>query len=204
MRKIVREAREAHLVPIARLREMAGGKGVNRRLLGFLVGMLALFALAANAAEPRQALTALASMPPARDFVLNDLDGKSRRLSELRGKVVLVNFWATWCPPCRRELPSMERLWRLLNQEDFVVLAVNVGEDIDTVFAFTGMLETAPTFPILLDRDSAVLKAWPVKGLPTTFVVDREGRVVYRAVGGRDFDNPELVMQIRGLLQGAR
>lgn len=98
----------------------------------------------------------------------------------------------------------MERLWQQFSKEDFMVLAINVGEDADTIFAFTGTLEPALGFPLLLDRDSAVLKAWPVRGLPTTFVLDREGRVVYRAVGGREFDNPELVAQLRGLLQNRR
>ncbi|MCL4470779.1 MAG: TlpA family protein disulfide reductase [Gammaproteobacteria bacterium] len=132
------------------------------------------------------------------------MDEKIYRLADLRGKVVLINFWATWCPPCRKELPSMERLWQQFSKEDFMVLAINVGEDADTIFAFTGTLEPALGFPLLLDRDSAVLKAWPVRGLPTTFVLDREGRVVYRAVGGREFDNPELVAQLRGLLQNRR
>jgi len=173
-----------------------------RRIAKLLVGVSAiLFALMAGAAEPKQSLTVVADRPEARDFTLKDLDGKNWRLSGLRGKVVLINFWATWCPPCRRELPSLERLWRLLGSESFVVLAIDVGEDADTVFAFTGMLEPAPTFPILLDRDSAVLGNWPVKGLPTTFVVDKKGRIVYRAVGGREFDAPELVGQLRGLLQ---
>lgn len=173
-----------------------------RRIAKLLVGVSAvLFALMAGAAEPKQSLTVVADRPEARDFTLKDLDGKNWRLSELRGKVVLINFWATWCPPCRRELPSLGRLWRLLGSESFVVLAIDVGEDVDTVFAFAGMLEPAPTFPILLDRDSAVLGNWPVKGLPTTFVVDKKGQIVYRAVGGREFDAPELVGQLRSLLQ---
>ncbi len=163
--------------------------------------MAVLLATSMVHAGPQPMLTAVAGSPPARDFTLKDVDGKVHRLADLHGKVVLINFWATWCPPCRRELPSLERLWRLLGSENFVVLAVDVAEDADTVFAFTGMLEPAPTFPILLDRDSAVLGNWPVKGLPTTFVVDKKGRIVYRAVGGREFDAPELVGQLRGLLQ---
>lgn len=172
-----------------------------RRIANLLVGVSAvLFALMAGASEPKQVLTVLADKSKAQEFSLKDMDGKNWRLSELRGKVVLINFWATWCPPCRRELPSLERLWRLLGSENFVVLAIDVGEDADTVFAFTGTLEAAPSFPVLLDRDSAVLRNWPVKGLPTTFVVDKAGRIVFRAVGGRNFDSPELVEQLRVLL----
>lgn len=173
-----------------------------RRIAKLLVGVTAvLFALTAGAAETKQSLTVVADKPEAREFNLKDLDGKNWRLSDLRGKVVLINFWATWCPPCRKELPSLERLWRLLGSDNFVVLAIDVGEDADTVFAFTGMLEPAPTFPILLDRDSAVLGNWLVKGLPTTFVLDKKGRIVYRAVGGREFDAPELVGKLRDLVQ---
>jgi hypothetical protein len=72
-------------------------------------------------------------------------------------------------------------------------VAVDVGEDADTVFSFTGQLEPAPAFPLLLDKDSAAMQRWKVKGLPTTFVVDGEGRVIYRAVGGREFDHDAIV-----------
>ena len=113
---------------------------------------------------------------------------------------MVVNFWATWCPPCRREMPSLERLNQRLGQRGLAVLAVDVGEDADTVFAFTGQLEPAPAFPLLLDRDSATLQPWKVKGLPTTYVVDAQGRVIYRAVGGREFDHEGLMKQLESLL----
>ena len=159
-----------------------------------------MFTLVAGAAELQQGMTVVAEKPAAKNFALKDMDNKNWRLSDLKGKVVLVNFWATWCPPCRAELPSLERLWQLLNKEDFVVLAINVGESADTIFPFTGMLEPSPTFPILLDLDSSVLSSWPVMGLPTTFILDRQGRIAYRAVGGREFDDPALVNQIRELI----
>ena len=133
-------------------------------------------------------------------LVLKDLDGQPHDLAKLKGKVVLINFWATWCPPCRREMPSMERLSNALEGEPFVVLAVDVGEDRDTIEAFTSQLDTTPTFPILLDTDSRTLQAWKVAGLPSTFIVDRQGRVVASAIGGREFDHPELVQAIRKLL----
>jgi thiol-disulfide isomerase/thioredoxin len=156
---------------------------------------------AAGAAELQQGMTTLVDKPAAKNFMLKDMDNKPWHLADLKGKVVLVNFWATWCPPCRAELPSLERLWLQLNKEDFVVLAINAGESAETIFPFTGLLEPAPTFPILLDLDSTVLNAWPVMGLPTTFIIDRQGRMVYRAVGGREFDDPVLVKQISELLQ---
>jgi hypothetical protein len=83
------------------------------------------------------------------------------------------------------------------------VLAVDVGEDADTVFAFTGQLEPAPGFPLLLDRDAEAMGRWKVKGLPTTFVVDPQGRVVYRAVGGREFDHERVMEQLLPFLPKA-
>jgi thiol-disulfide isomerase/thioredoxin len=139
-------------------------------------------------------------MPPAPAFTLEDMDGKKVSLADLRGRVVLVNFWATWCPPCRKEMPSLERLARLMKDQPFTVLAINVGEDPDNVFGFLSQLEPAPGFPLLFDRNSAVLRSWPVRGLPTSFVIDPAGRIAYRAVGGREFDDAAIVSAIRSLI----
>lgn len=138
---------------------------------------------------------------PAPALKLADLDGRPHDLAAFRGKVVLINFWATWCPPCRREMPSMERLSRALANEPFRVLAVDVGEDAETIEGFFSQLDTAPTFPILLDSQGSAMQAWQVGGLPTTFLVDKQGRVVAQAIGGREFDHPEVVQAIRTLLK---
>jgi thiol-disulfide isomerase/thioredoxin len=138
---------------------------------------------------------------PAPALQLQDLDGRVHDLARLKGRVVLVNFWATWCPPCRREMPSMERLSQALKGEAFSMLAVNVGEDADTIDAFNGQLDIAPTFPILLDTRSRTMQAWKVAGLPTTFLIDKQGRIVASAIGGREFDHPALVEAIRERLR---
>ena len=151
--------------------------------------------------EMSHSFTSLKPAKSASDFTLPDLDGKPVKLSDYRGKVVLVNFWATWCPPCRREMPSMERLSQRLKGQPFVILAVNQQEEADQVFAFTGQLEPAPTFPILFDRNSTVSHAWNVLGLPASFIVDKQGRVAYWAMGGREFDHPEIEQTIRALLK---
>lgn len=138
---------------------------------------------------------------PAPPLKLKDLDGTIHDLTNLRGKVVLINFWATWCPPCRREMPSMERLSQMLEDEAFTALAVNVGEDADTINAFTSQLDTPLRLPILLDTTSRSLQTWKVAGLPTTFLVDKQGRIVAIAIGGREFDHPDIVEAIRGSLR---
>jgi thiol-disulfide isomerase/thioredoxin len=138
---------------------------------------------------------------PAPELKFKDLEGRMHDLAELGGKVVLINFWATWCPPCRREMPSMERLAQALKGEPFVVLAVDVGEDADTIESFTSQLDTTLTFPILLDTRGRSMQAWKVSGLPTTFLVDKQGRIVASAIGGREFDHPEIVKTVRELIR---
>jgi thiol-disulfide isomerase/thioredoxin len=165
-----------------------------------------LLMYSAQAAERDQpklgyTLTALSKPVPAPDFTLEDIDGKKFSLKEYRGKVVLLNFWATWCPPCRREMPSMERLNRNFNGKNFVVLALNQMEDSDQVFTYTAELEVSPTFAILFDKNSDVARAYGVLGLPTTYLIDKKGNLRFRAIGGRDFDHPEVKKQILQLMQ---
>lgn len=175
------------------------------RLAGML-GAALVFGLAGapgtHAADPPPLSHSLALQrpKPAPALRLEDLDGNTHDLAKLKGKVVLINFWATWCPPCRREMPSMERLSQALDGEAFSVLAVDVGENTDTIETFTGQLDIPLRFPILLDHSSRVMQAWKVAGLPTTFLVDKNGRVVASAIGGREFDHPEIVRAIRELL----
>jgi len=157
--------------------------------------------LPAQAQQPGQGMSPVAERPPAPDFVLDDLDGKSHRLSDYRGKVVVVNFWATWCPPCREEMPSMQRAWEVIEPQGMMMLGINVGEDEDTIFSFTANYPVE--FPLLMDQDSAVITAWPVRGLPTTFVVDPAGRIAFRAIGGREWDDPELLAALSTLAKEA-
>jgi peroxiredoxin len=144
-----------------------------------------------------ESLTLLPGAIPAPDFELMDTDGKLHRLSDYRGKTVIINFWATWCPPCREEIPSMNRAWRQLRQEDVVMLAINMGEDEDTIFVFTA--DYPAEFPLLLDRDGAVIAQWPVKGLPTTYIIAPDGSIAYRAIGGRNWDDSDIMDTLRAL-----
>ena len=141
-------------------------------------------------------MTAMPANRQAPTLRLNDDDGKAVDLAQYRGKVVLVNFWASWCPPCRKEFPSLSRVRKLFKPSEFEVMAVNVGEEPDFAFSFAGITD----FPVLFDRDSKVIVAWGVQGLPTTFLVNRKGQLAYRAAGGREFDDPDIVSAIRQLL----
>lgn len=142
-------------------------------------------------------MTAVPHTPPAPLMRLPDADGKTVDLAAYRGKVVLINFWATWCPPCRQELPSLSSLKKRFGSEALEIFAVNVGEDAETVFDFIGN----PAFPVLFDRDSKAMANWSVKVVPTTLLVDRQGRIAFRAVGGREFDAADIVALINQLLK---
>jgi len=115
------------------------------------------------------------------DFTLVDLEGKSRHLRDLAGKVVLVNFWATWCPPCRKEMPDMEALYRRFKDRGLVVLAIS-DEDEGKVRPF---IEGKYSFPVLLDPGRKVNQAMRVEGIPKSFLYDREGKLVAQAMDGR-------------------
>jgi thiol-disulfide isomerase/thioredoxin len=172
-------------------------------LLGILSSLLAATVYAAWDDQPKLGhnLTPVPNPVTAPEFTLEDMDEEKHNLKDLRGKVVLVNFWATWCPPCRREMPSMERLYQKFNGENFTVIAVNQMEDADHVFAYTGQLDVDPTFTILFDKDSKVSNNYRVNGLPTTYLIDKQGNIRYRAIGGREFDHPEVEKQIKQLMQ---
>lgn len=178
---------------------------LRKHVVGAALAMCCAFGAGAGAhaadLPPLSHSLNLQTPKPAPALKFKDIDGKTLDLAQLKGKVVLINFWATWCPPCRREMPSMERLSQAFKGKPFVVLAVNVGEDADTIEAFTSQLDTTPTFPILLDTRSQGMRAWKVAGLPTTFLVDQQGRIVASAIGGREFDHPEMVQAIRGLIK---
>ncbi|MCB1869272.1 MAG: TlpA family protein disulfide reductase [Gammaproteobacteria bacterium] len=161
--------------------------------------LLLVFSPFSEAQQAGRGLTKLADTPQAPEFVLRDLDGNQHRLSDYRGQVVIINFWATWCPPCREEMPSMQRAWESLKNDGIHMLAINVGEDEDTIFQFTANYPV--DFPLLMDSDSGVINQWPVRGLPTTFVVDPKGRISYRAIGGREWDDPALLSLVRALKQ---
>lgn len=144
-------------------------------------------------------LTADDKAVPAPDLRLQNMDEELIDLKDLKGKVVVINFWATWCPPCRREMGSLERLYQATKDKGVEVLAVNIGEDVDTVFSFMGTIEPSPSFQMMFDPDAVSMKDWNIRGLPTTYIIDPNGTIAYRAVGGREFDHADIVKTVISL-----
>jgi peroxiredoxin len=134
-------------------------------------------------------------------FELPALGGdQTLALESQAGRVVLLNFWATWCGPCEEEMPSMERLHRGLAAERFSLLAVSVDDDAAAVEAFRARLGL--TFPILLDPDETAARLYQTTGYPESILIDAAGRVVERYVGPRAWDDPLYAERIRALLAG--
>ncbi len=134
----------------------------------------------------------------APDFTLSDLSGKPVRLADLRGKVVFLTFWATWCPYCQREFPSLERLYQQFRKKDFVVLAVNIVEPPDRVKKY--VMEHKLTFPALLDSNGRVSALYGVRGTPTRFLINRQGNIIAGSIGPKDWASEEAQKLIRNLL----
>lgn len=137
--------------------------------------------------------------PELLDFTATTLAGKSVKLSDYKGKVIFLNFWATWCPPCRAEMPTIEKLWKKLkNNKDFVWLAVDAQEKPDVVQAF--IQKNGYTFPVLLDTTGQGGAEYGVQAIPTTYVIDKTGHVLGGRAGGKEWDTPEVLKGIEKLL----
>ena len=158
-----------------------------------LVGVLTVIVLIKTAS-----VTRLPRSAP--DFLLPDLSGQAVRLSQLKGKVVFLNVWATWCGPCRQEMPTMETLARKLGSEDFVMLAAS--QDVDGASTVQPYLqEGGYTFPVLLDVRGEVGQKYGVTGYPETFLIDRQGHIVYHHIGYNDWAEPRVEAAVRRLIQ---
>ncbi len=157
--------------------------------------LIATFALlAAGGAQ-----AALSANAPAPDFTLRSLDGVNLRLAEQRGRVVMVNFWATWCGPCRQEMPHLSRLYEKYRASGFTLLGVNVDEDAKQAAATAGRLGVK--FPVLFDGSKSVSKLYDLQSMPSTVLIDRDGRVRYLHRGYRDGLEESYEKQIRELVK---
>ncbi len=171
-------------------------------VLASLLSLLSMVSAdAAPASDPfgslkMSQLPAGSLVPP---FELTALDGTVVKSSELAGKVVLVNFWATWCGPCKEEMPALARLQKQLDPAHFVLLTVTTDLQRQGIAHFLSQLGVR--LPVLFDEDQDVSRSFMVRGLPTTIVLARDGALVGRAVGPRAWDSPEAVAVIRQVME---
>ncbi|HWP48641.1 MAG TPA: TlpA disulfide reductase family protein [Candidatus Limnocylindrales bacterium] len=139
----------------------------------------------------------------APDFTFPDLNDSERKLSDYRGKVVFINIWATWCPPCIYEMPSMQRLYDQLKGEDFEILAISIdalGKQVVEPFIQKYHL----TFPVLLDPTGKIKKLYATTGVPESFIVDKNGILVLKVIGPQEWDSEDALKFFRRLIQGER
>lgn len=166
----------------------------SRQLLPILLVLgIALLSLWSNLRRPARARPVAAP-----SFVLPDLSGKVMKMQDLRGKVVLLNLWATWCPPCVEEMPTLQALAKKMAGRDFVLLAVSQDEQPKVVGRW--IAERGFTFPVLLDERGQVGADLGVTGYPETFIVDRQGQIVHHHVGYRDWSESGIVAALEGLM----
>jgi peroxiredoxin len=162
----------------------------------FLISTMLLAAAGRAAAQQPLKPWAGVVTPPVE---LADLEGKTHRLADYRGKVVLLNFWATWCAPCREEMPSIERLRAQLAGRPFAVLAVNVGESAEKARGFAASMPLG--FPLLLDRDTRVSRAWGARMLPATYLIGPDGVARFSYFGELDWAKPDVRAVVEKLMR---
>ncbi len=184
--------------------EPAGAPVLRRRLV-VIVGVLAIIALAFGVVWLQSAkyepLTVGMAAP---DFTLPDMAGKNQQLSDYRGKVIFLNFWATWCKPCKEEMPSMQVLWDNLKKEDFVMLAISMDR-VTTTKEISPFVESLKlTFPILTDSWGQTDKRYKLMGVPETYIIDQNGVLREKVIGPRDWTRTESIETIVQLLQKQR
>jgi thiol-disulfide isomerase/thioredoxin len=170
---------------------------LRRQAALFIVGWILLAGSGIHASE----LTTV-EMGPAVSLSLPDLSGRQRRLEEFAGKVVLVNLWASWCTPCIKEVPSIQRLAEQMHREPFEVVGVNVAEAPRRVQ--TAVQRLGIEFPVLLDAESLLFERWEAKVLPATYLLDAQGRIRYLKRGPMEWDGAEATEAVRQLLDEAR
>jgi peroxiredoxin len=137
---------------------------------------------------------------PAPDFKFPGLDGKMVSLSDYKGKVVLVNIWATWCPPCVEEMPSMEKLYKKFKGENFEILAVSIDEPgLKAVAPF--MKKSSLTFPALIDSEGTIKTVYGITGIPESFIIDKQGILIKKIIGPVDWTTPKIFRFFSNLIQ---
>ena len=134
----------------------------------------------------------------AQNFTLQDIDGENFELNKTKGHWVFLHFWASWCGPCREEMPAIQKLANAMQDEKFKIVMINTAEDEDTIFEFLGAIDVE--LNTLMDVDGLVTEVWKPRGLPTSFLINPKGEIKYQAIGGREWDKAEYIGFIKKLL----
>src|SRR4030042_1338340 len=180
-----------------------GGKTILRYLCVILI-LLANLSISAEGGEDefysKMKINPIKGNRKAPDFSLKDLKGKKVEIKQFKGKVVFLNFWATWCGPCKEEMPSLEVLHQQFKEKNFILLTISVDyEGLKPVQEFIN--KHRYTFPVLLDPKCEALDLFEVKGIQTTFIINKKGRMIGRAIGPRDWKSPEVVSLVTLLIE---
>ena len=173
---------------------------MQRIVLYFLVCLCLSMAACSKSEAPKMSAVAQEKSPAPNVSVISLANGSTLKLSDLKGKVVLINFWATWCPPCREEIPSMMKLNSFMAGKPFQMVAISIDEGgkpaIESFFKGTGF-----SLPTYLDESGASSKTYGVTGVPESFLIDKQRILVKKIIGGFAWDSPEAVSFIEGLMK---
>jgi thiol-disulfide isomerase/thioredoxin len=172
-----------------------------QRITFFFIACLYLALTACTKADSPQKSAVAVEKSPAPDVTVTSLaNGSTLKLSGLKGKVVLLNFWATWCPPCREEIPSMMKLNSLMAGKPFQMVAISIDEggkpEIESFYKESGFL-----LPTYLDESGESVKSYGITGVPESFIIDKRGVIVKKVIGGFAWDSPEAVSFLEGLMK---
>ena len=175
----------------------------RKSVTGFILNLLALFLLVGinNSSAATQTIPkGLIKLDgrPAPELKLNNMDGEAFDLANSKGHWVFVHFWASWCGPCRREMPTIQNMSSIMENTSLEIALVNTAETDDTAFSFIGI--AAPDLIPLMDYDGLVTQKWQPRGIPSTFLVDPKGKLRYLALGGREWDSDEFIKFLKSIL----
>jgi len=168
-----------------------------KRTLGILCVLLFSWYSAASESLPKGIMKQDGRAAPA--LLLEDMDGQTWDIGKARGRWVFVHFWAAWCGPCRREMPTIQAIYPQFDSAELEIVVINTAESEDTVFEF--LAAVAPDLNPLMDKDGLVTERWQPRGLPATYLVDPAGRLQYLALGGRPWDSPDYLNFLKYLIE---
>lgn len=167
----------------------------------YLLAVIALLAMVAcNRNESKKTAAVPVENGLAPEVIVNSLNGTPLKLSDLKGKVVLLNFWATWCPPCRKEIPSMMKLNKAMAGKPFQMVAISIDEggrpDVESFFQTSGF-----SLPAYTDPDNRAATTYGITGVPETFIINRQGTIVKKVMGPMEWDSPDAVAFLENLMK---